>query len=136
MSAGYSGTPLIQKLGIKQGTKICIVNEPDPYWELLGTLPPFIEKADPNEEQMDFIHIFANSKSEIEKYLNTIKGHIKQTGMVWVSWPKKSSKIITDLNEDVIRKLALDNQLVDVKVCAVDETWSALKLVIPLKHRK
>ncbi|MFD0675915.1 MULTISPECIES: hypothetical protein [unclassified Paenibacillus] len=134
MNAGYSGTPLIKKLGIKEGCTICVVNEPNNYWELLGTLPSTIEKVEQTEEQIDFIHIFVKSKSEYEKHLE-IKSQMKQNGMLWISWPKKSSKIPTDINEDVIRNTALNNELVDVKVCAVDETWSALKLVIPIKHR-
>lgn len=135
MSAGYFETPLIKKLGIKEGFRICIVNEPDHYWDLLGSLPPTIEKVNRNQSQIDFIHLFTESKAEYEAQIVELKNKLKQSGMIWISWPKKASKKQTDLNEDLIRHIALDHQLVDVKVCAVDETWSALKLVIPIKHR-
>ncbi|MCD9021892.1 hypothetical protein [Cohnella silvisoli] len=135
MSAGYSGTPLVKKLGIKEGNIICIINEPANYWELLGDLPFAIERVEPNVDHIDFIHIFVTSKTECEALIIAAKNQMSKSGMIWVSWPKKSSKVPTDVNEDLIRHIAIENHLVDVKVCAVDDTWSGLKLVIPLKYR-
>jgi bifunctional DNA-binding transcriptional regulator/antitoxin component of YhaV-PrlF toxin-antitoxin module len=135
MSAGYSGTPLMKKLGIKEGYKICIINGPENYWELIGSLPSAVEIVDPYTENIDFLHIFSKSKDEYEQLIHAFKQQINQKGMIWISWPKKSSKVPTDINEDWIRHIAINNELVDVKVCAIDETWSGLKLVIPLKYR-
>lgn len=134
--AGYSGTPLIKKLGIKEGTKIRLINPPLHYFELLGELPPDLEFTDDPKIRKDFIHYFANNFENLHKDLLLLKQEIKQNGTIWISWPKKSSGTVTNVTEDKIRELALANGLVDVKVCAVDETWSGLKLVIPTKNRK
>lgn len=132
--AGYSGTPLIKKLGIKEGFVVKLFQSPDSYLDLLGALPEgvVISKATRN---LDFIHAFVRTAKELERGLPTWKKQIKPNGMIWVSWYKKQSGIATDVTEDVIRNLALDIGLVDVKVCAVDEQWSGLKLVIPVKNR-
>jgi hypothetical protein len=133
--AGYSGTPLAKKLGIKDGFRVKLVNAPDHYLNLFTDLPPnlsFVEKAD---EKLDFIHLFTTSKSEFNLILPELKQQIKPNGMVWVSWPKKASKVATDITEDIIRNYAITIGLVDIKVCAVDEIWSGLKLVIPVKDR-
>jgi hypothetical protein len=135
MSAGYSGTPLMKKLGIKEGYKICIINGPENYWELIGSLPSAVEIVNPYTENIDFLHLFSKSKDEYEQLIYAFKHQINQKGMIWISWPKKSSKVQTDINEEWIRHIATNNELVDVKVCAIDETWSGLKLVIPLKYR-
>jgi hypothetical protein len=134
-TAGYSGTPLLKKLGIKPGSKLFLVNQPNNYFELLetdvaGQICKTIDTA-------DIIHLFVkNSKefqSEMQKIFPVIKKNKNIT--VWVSWYKKSAGIATDVTEDTIRNFALKNGLVDVKVCAVSEIWSGLKLLVPLKLR-
>lgn len=134
--AGYSGTPLPQKLGIKEGYKIFVKNIPENYFDLLYPIPEnilFLSKA---ENEIDLIHIFVSSQKELEKLFLQFKSRIKQNGAIWISWHKKSSKIKTDITEDTIRELVLPLGFVDVKVCAVDEIWSALKLVIRRENRK
>jgi hypothetical protein len=133
--AGYSGTPLIKKLGIKEGFKIKIVNEPNHYSELLGVLPHSVKRNSTGKD-FDFIHLFVKGVAEYEKRLIKLKNEIKKDGMIWVSWPKKSSKVETDMNETIVRDTALAIGLVDVKVCAVNDVWSGLKLVYRLKDRK
>lgn len=135
-SSGYSGTPLAKKLGIKENFKIKIVNQPDYYFNLFIDLPSNTNQIFDNKTKKDFIHYFIKEKAELIKDLPKLKKEIEQNGMIWVSWPKKASKIKTDITEDVIRMIAINNGLVDVKVCAVDEIWSGLKLVIPIKNRK
>lgn len=135
MSAGYSKTPLIKKLGIKPNFKIRFINAPDNYEALLGEIPDGVLQMNSNKELVDFIHFFAKSSEEIELNLVKFKDEIKKNSMIWVSWYKKSSKIPTDLNEDIIRNTALELGLVDIKVCAVDEKWSGLKLVWRKENR-
>ncbi len=135
MPAGYSGTPLIRKLGIKAGFRLRVIDPPPNYWDLLGTLPDNVSIGEPDGERFDFIHIFVTDRARLEEQLGELRAHIAPAGMIWVSWPKKSSQVATDLSEAIIRGLALDSGLVDVKVCAVDATWSGLKLVIRLRDR-
>ena len=135
-SAGYSGTPLAKKLGIKQGFKIRIINPPDYYFTILIDLPPDLHQLTNKKLKKDFIHYFAKTESQLIKDIKQLRQEIEENGMIWISWPKKAAKIETDLNENIIRNIALSNGLVDVKVCAVDEIWSGLKLVIRLKDRK
>ena len=134
-TAGYSGTPLIKKLGIKEGFKISLYNQPDYYFSLFTDFPSGVKIIN-NKTKGDFIHYFVKEAKQLLKDFIKLKNQIEQNGMIWISWPKKSSKVETDITEDVIRNIALRNGLVDIKVCAVDETWSALKLVIPVKDRK
>lgn len=133
---GYSGTPLAKKLGIKPGFRIKLINAPHHYMELFTDLPPNLYFDDTPVSQKDFIHFFTLNKDELLIRLPLLKGQIKSEGMIWISWPKKASKVITDVTEDLVRDTALKSGLVDIKVCAVDETWSGLKLVIPVKDRK
>lgn len=133
--AGYSGTPLAKKLGIKPGFHIKLVNAPDHYFELFTDLPPDLFFENPGDSKLDFIHFFTKSKAEYESILPQLMKRLKPDGMIWASWPKKSSKVATDITEDIIRNYALQTGLVDIKVCAVDDTWSGLKLVIPVKDR-
>ena len=135
MPAGYSGTPLVRKLGIKAGFKIWVIDPPPDYWDLLGPLPDNVSVGGPDERRLDFIHLFVTDRARLEAQLGELRAHIAPAGMIWVSWPKKSSRMATDLSEAVIRDLALAGGLVDVKVCAVDATWSGLKLVIRLRDR-
>jgi hypothetical protein len=134
-TAGYSGTSLAKKLGIKSGFIIKLVNAPEYYFSLFTDLPGDINIKDDDHPGLDFIHFFTKSEEEYTSRLPHLKKLLKQDGMIWASWPKKSSKIITDITEDKIRNFALKIGLVDIKVCAVDETWSGLKLVIPVKDR-
>lgn len=137
MSVGYSGTPLVKKLGMKAGSKVLFMKEPDHYFTLLGEVPS-VERlhSDAISNEIDFVHLFSTSQEELFPLLNELKDRINKSGVIWVSWPKKASKILTDLSDVNIRNYALSIGLVDVKVCAVDEVWSGLKLVIPLKNRK
>lgn len=132
---GYSGTPLAKKLGIKEGFHISLVNSPTHYFELFTDLPAHLFFEDSNDVKVDLIHFFTKSREEFTATLPGLKQRIKPNGMIWVSWPKKASKIVTDITEDIIRNFALQTGLVDIKVCAVDDTWSGLKLVIRVKDR-
>ncbi|MDB5130983.1 MAG: hypothetical protein JWR02_732 [Mucilaginibacter sp.] len=134
-SAGYSSTPLAKKLGIKSGFKIGLINIPGNYFDLFTDLPADIQITDDIKLKKDLIHFFTKSESEFTIMLPGLKSQIKPNGIIWVSWPKKASKVVTDITEDTIRNYALKIGLVDIKVCAVDETWSGLKLVIPVTER-
>lgn len=134
--SGYSGTPLEKKLGLKGGFKIRLINQPEYYYTLFSDLPSDIKELTDIKGRKDFIHYFALSKAQLEEDIKQLRKEIEDNGMIWISWHKKTAKIETDLSETIIRNIALNNGLVDVKVCAIDETWSALKLVIRLKDRK
>ena len=134
-AAGYSGKPLIVKLGIKEGFTIFVINPPVNYYEMLGKLPPAVSIKKNLSSETDFIHFFTENKKEYLSKLASLKKNLSKSGMLWISWPKRSSKITTDLNENIIRDIALKNGLVDVKVCAIDDIWSGLKLVYRLKDR-
>lgn len=134
-TSGYSETPLAKKLGIKENFKIKLINQPDYYLDLFIDLSSNFNQISDNKTRKDFIHYFTKEKAELIKDLPKLKKEIEQNGMIWVSWPKKASKIKTDITEDVIREAAFKNGLVDVKVCAIDAIWSGLKLVIRLKDR-
>ena len=133
--AGYSSTPLAKKLGIKPQFKMRLINAPDYYFELFTDMPEDISILTDKKTKKNFIHVFVKKLNELEKYIFEIKSEIEQDGIIWISWYKKSSKIPTDVTEDKIRETALANGLVDIKVCAVDDVWSGLKLVIPVKTR-
>lgn len=132
--AGYSSTPLHQKLGLKAGMIAQVMNAPENYFDLVVAAGVVFDSA--KNHSKEFIHFFTTSAAELNDVLPVLRNQIVSNGMIWISWPKKSSKVKTDIQEDLIRILALQNDLVDVKVCAVDEVWSALKLVIPLKSRR
>ena len=133
--AGYSGTPLAKKLGIREGFRIALFNQPEYYFRLFTDFPENVKFIN-NKSKVDLIHYFVKEGKQLATDIHKLKDTIEQNGMIWISWPKKSSKVETDITEDVVRHLALTNGLVDIKVCAVDETWSGLKLVIPVKDRK
>lgn len=134
-TAGYSGTPLISKLGIKPSMKISLINAPPDYYDLLevNIKNQLVKKYG----IPDFIHLFVKSSKEFEATMKVLKPmYKKNTSMIlWVSWYKKSARIPTDITEDVIRNYALKNDLVDVKVCAISDIWSGLKLVVPVAKR-
>ena len=130
MSAGYSKTPLLKKLGIKPGYKVLPVNAPQHYFELLGDLPQDAEVVNIHyEKPIDFIHAFAENEKDLHNFLPSLKEKLAKDGSFWVSWIKESSKMKTDINGNDVRKLGLEMRLVDVKVCAVDENWSGLKFM-------
>ena len=135
-TAGYSGTPLMKKLGIKPEMKVLLINKPDDYYKLLEADigDQFLKK----NETPDFVHLFVKNTKEFEAEMKKLKAACKQNPgiTIWVSWYKKAAKIQTDITEDVIRNYALKNELVDVKVCAVSDIWSGLKLVVPVAKRK
>jgi len=133
--AGYSGTQLAKKLGIKGDFHIDLINAPEYYLCLFTDLPANLYFENDKDAKLDLIHFFTKSHEEYKSILPQLMNRIKPNGSIWVSWPKKSSKVPTDITEDIIRNFALQNGLVDIKVCAVDETWSGLKLVIPVKDR-
>ena len=135
-TAGYSGTPLAKKLGLKHDFTIKVLNQPEHYFELLSGLPTGIRIVRDSSTKKDVIHYFTTSASELRANIRGLKGEMDQNAALWISWPKKSAKMQTDLNENVVRDIALKAGLVDVKVCAVDEVWSGLKLVIRLEDRK
>jgi hypothetical protein len=132
---GYSGTPLLKKLGLKEELKLRLIAPPDDYFQLLRS--DISSQLCPPKAIPDWVHLFAASRKDFEKEMKALKiAWSKNTSIViWVSWYKKSSGIATDISEDLIRDYALKNGLVDVKVCAVSEQWSGLKLVVPLKNR-
>ena len=134
--SGYSATPLAKKLGIKSKFKIRLFNQPNYYYDLFSDLPQDIIVLTDKKSKKDFIHYFALNTATLNKDIKQLRQEIEENGMIWISWYKKSAKIETDLNENIIRDIALDNGLVDVKVCAIDDLWSGLKLVIRMKDRK
>ena len=135
MTAGYSATPLAQKLGLKPGMRAWFQNVPDAVRSEIDRGAPPIERLEMPEPPLQFAHIFVSSCAILDCELRMLLPLLDPAGMIWVSWPKKASKVPTDITEDVIRAVALPLHLVDVKVCAVDETWSGLKLVIRREHR-
>jgi hypothetical protein len=134
--AGYSGTPLAKKLGIKEGFIIKLVNHPDYYFKLIPDFPTGVKIIADRKVKKDFIHYFTTSAFQLEKAIKLLRQEIVTNGMIWISWPKIPAKLETDMSENVVRDAALKNGLLDVKVCAIDEIWSGLKLVIRLKDRK
>ena len=127
--AGYSGTPLAKKLGIKPATRLFSVGAPGHYDELLAPLPEGVKRVR-KIEAADVAHFFVTARARLEKELRAAVPKMQQDAAIWVSWPKKSAKVATDITEDTVREVALPLGLVDIKVCAVDEIWSGLKLVI------
>lgn len=134
--AGYSGTPLYRKLGIKPGARVRTSNAPADYPALLAGLPEGVTLSSRIRSDIDVWHFFTRSRSELSASLPQLRRRIRQDGMIWVSWPKKSSGVASSVTEDTVREVALPLGLVDVKVCAVDDTWSGLKLVIRKELRK
>ena len=132
-SFGYSGTPLVQKLGIKPGARFQFVGAPDDLPALLGPLPVGATYA--NRGKLDFSLLFVRKLAELSRNFPRLRDRLEANGMLWVSWPKKSSGVPTDLTENVVRDFGLANGLVDVKVCAIDDIWSGLKFVRRLSDR-
>jgi len=132
---GYSGTPLVKKLGFKSLLKVWIINAPREYAAWLGELPDGVTLVTKAKKPIEAAHVFATESAFLDATLSRLRNELKQAGFVWVSWPKKSSKLPTDITEDTIREIALPLGFVDIKVCAVSEVWSGLKLVIRKSER-
>ncbi|MBV9344604.1 MAG: DUF3052 domain-containing protein [Gammaproteobacteria bacterium] len=133
-ASGYSGTPLARKLGIAPGQRLCVSGAPLNYRRLVA-LPAGVRLGRTFDAHTDLLHLFVTRHAELERWLTDTRGTMRPDAAIWVSWPKKSSGMASELTEDRVRALALPLQLVDVKVCAIDATWSALKLVIRREHR-
>lgn len=128
--AGYSGTPLAKKLGFVSGMRLLTIGAPPEFIDLLAPLPEDLRITSRAKAPHAAVHVFANDAQKLSAVLTRLRSELAPSGFVWVSWPKKSSKVPTDITEDTIRKIALPLGFVDVKVCAVNEVWSGLKLVI------
>ena len=127
---GYSRTPLAKKLGFTDGVRVTVLNAPDGYESWLDGLPPSVSIARTLPRSPSAVHLFETKRAALARRLKDLRGRLEPDGFVWVSWPKKSSGVPTEITEDVVRDVALPLGFVDVKVCAVTETWSGLKLVI------
>ena len=132
---GYSKRSLVDKLGIKEGLRVAILGAPADFPKTLGELPPQVKLGGNLHGEKDFVQFFTKSEVELERKFPALKSCLAKNGMLWISWPKRASAVATDLDENVVRKIGLSNGLVDVKVCAVDQTWSALKFVYRAKDR-
>lgn len=136
MTAGYSKTPLVKKLGIKRGFRLALLGMPAGYLETLGDLPPDLQIDHVlATDAYDFIQAFYVCRADYESDFQRLKSAIHQRGMIWVSWYKKASQMPTDLSENIVREVALAGGLVDVKVAAIDARWSGLKLVYRRRDR-
>ncbi|HSW02967.1 DUF3052 domain-containing protein [Aquabacterium sp.] len=134
-TAGYSGTPLWKKLGLAAGQRICVIDAPQPYGTLVPDAPqPLLLQPRP-DAMLALVHLFVEQRSVLARHLAALRKTLAPDAVLWVSWPKKASKRPTDITEDVIRELALPLGWVDIKVCAVDATWSGLKLVVRVSER-
>lgn len=133
--AGYSGTPLARKLGIKAGSRVFVAGSPMAYQELLDPMPADVTLQPAPDSSTDIIHLFSTSRAKLADAMKKSLGQMRPNAAIWVSWPKKTSKVPTDITEDTIRELAFPLGLVDIKVCAVNEVWSGLKLVIRKENR-
>jgi hypothetical protein len=136
-TAGYSGTPLPKKLGIKEGHRVALVRAPRDFDATLGGLPlgVVVQAGLAGKAPLDVVVTFVTRRAELEKELATVRKRMQPAAGLWVAWPKKTSKVATDMTEQVVREIALPTGLVDNKVCAIDETWSGLRLVIRLENR-
>jgi len=132
---GYSGTPLAQKLGIKPGSVVAVLNAPESYESVVRPLPEGVRLQKAVSAATDLVHLFCERRSELARRLPAIAPRLRPDAALWVSWPKKASKVPTDITEDTVREVALPLGLVDIKVCAVTEVWSGLKLVIRRENR-
>lgn len=129
-SAGYSGTPLVKKLGIASGARVLVVHPPDDYRARLGAVPDAVTFVRGLDAAPTLVHVFVTKRHDLEAHLVRLRDALRPDVPVWVSWPKKASKVPTDVTEDVIRAVALPLGFVDIKVCAVSDVWSGLKLVV------
>src|SRR4051812_17085414 len=135
MVAGYSGTPLVTKLGIKPGTAMALLGAPDGFDALLVGMPDDVAVRRRAQGELDLVMTFQNRRAVLERRLPTILRALRRDGSIWVAWPKRASKVPTDITEDTVREVVLPIGLVDVKVCAIDETWSGLKVMWRRENR-
>ena len=135
MVAGYSGTPLIKKLGIKEGSRVAFVNAPANLPQTLGPMPAKAKVVSQTQDGLDLVLLFVKRERDLAKSFATLAAKLQPAGMLWVSWPKKSSGVATDLTFNNVQSIGLAAGLVDTKICAIDETWSGLKFVFRLKDR-
>ena len=136
MNAGYSGTPLVRKLGLKPGMRVCALHAPRDYREIVAPWPDGVELVDVANAAVDLVHLFAQHRALLQREAERLRRLLGPDAVLWVSWPKRASKIASEIGENDIREVALPLGWVDVKVCAVDATWSGLKLVIRRANRK
>lgn len=130
MTPGYSGTPLSKKLGIGTGQRLLVLDCPEPYAAIVAAIPEDVTLATRPSSTVDLVHLFATERRALQQRLEKLRTALRPDAVIWVSWPKKASKVPTDITEDTIRAVALPLGLVDVKVCAVTDVWSGLKLVV------
>jgi DUF3052 family protein len=128
--AGYSGTPLAKKLGFKPPLQVCTVDAPREYRAWLADLPPGVDLVTKRPRPIKAAHVFVSRKSDLQDHIEWLRRALDPAGFVWISWPKKAAKVATDITEDTIREIALPVGFVDIKVCAVSDVWSGLKLVV------
>ena len=133
--AGYSGTPLVKKLGIKEGARVAFVNAPEDFQATLGELPADVKLMKATTKSVDLILFFVMSERILAREFSKLAQRLTTNGMIWIAWPKKSSGVKTDLTFERVQRIGLDSGLVDVKICAIDEAWSGLKFVYRLKDR-
>lgn len=134
--AGYSSTPLPKKLGIKENSRVAFVNAPDGFQNYLGPLPASAEVVKRITKPLDLILLFVTTERALTRDFAKLAGKLTTNGMIWIAWPKKSSGVATDLSFDNVQRIGLNAGLVDVKICAIDETWSGLKFVYRLRDRQ
>ena len=133
--AGYSGTPLVKKLGIKEGSRVALVNAPENFQTELGELPDNVKFMKSTTRSLDLILFYVLSERVLARDFTKLAARLTSNGMIWIAWPKKSSGVATDLTFARVQRIGLDAGLVDVKICAIDDTWSSLKFVYRLKDR-
>jgi hypothetical protein len=134
-AAGYSGTPLPRKLGIKEGSRVAVLSAPDDFDSTLGPLPEGVVVRRRLRGPLDVVVFFTTSRAQLERRIEALRAALDPAGRLWVAWPKRASGVATDVTEDVVREVALSHRLVDNKVAAVDATWSGLQLVIRVADR-
>jgi hypothetical protein len=134
--AGYSGTPLAKKLGIKDGHRVGLINPPDEFAALVEPLPEGVEMVAGVRSRRDVVVAFLRERGELESKLTAMTKAVFPDGAIWIAWPKKASKVPTTITEDIVREVALPTGLVDNKVCAIDDTWSGLRLVVRRENRR
>jgi hypothetical protein len=134
-AAGYSGTPLPRKLGIKEGSRVAVLSAPDDFDSTLGPLPEGVVVRQRLRGPLDVVVFFTTSRAQLERRIEALRAALDPAGRLWVTWPKRASGVATDVTEDVVREVALSHRLVDNKVAAVDATWSGLQLVIRVADR-
>jgi hypothetical protein len=136
VTAGYSGTPLVRKLGYRAGMRVHHAGAPDGFADAVGTLPEGVTVLTRAAADLDLAMLFVTQRRDLARGLARLQPKLQPAGMIWVAWPKRASKVPTDVTEDVVRDVALPRGLVDVKVCAIDEVWSGLKLVTRTELRR